>query len=698
MASKILTDSIKKNIQGAYTAWLEARDFKPRRGQREMIATIARVLCGDGTKARIAVIEAGTGTGKTAAYCLSALPIGAALKKKIVISTATIALQEQIVVRDLPDLQARTGLQFEVALAKGRRRYVCPKRLDDQVSNQGQADLPGFVELTDLDLAQYQQLSEAYKSNNWDGEIDSWPDALSGEIWQTISTDHRGCTNRRCSHFSQCPFFHARAELENVDLIVANHDLVLSDLSLGGGAVLTAPEETIYVLDEAHHLVDKTRQHFTRKARIQGSIQWLDQINANLGTMVQRFGRPADLLSETQNIVQQAPLVAEQLSNIGLLLGNLEFENRDRDRRIFRFSLGRVDKHISDLCAEMKLLIAPLNNRLEKVHELLQSAVDGDLAWQNHEEAEDWLGIVGQLQQRGLVIDELFRDYGASGTNATGDNARWVVHIDNEMGQDYELVSAPLVPGNILREVLWDTCFAAVCTSATLTALGNFDTFLKQAGITPDIALKIASPFNYAEIATFCVPDMRSDPRDFEAHTDEISRLIPELMEQETSGLVLFSSWRQMDATVAMLGHSVKERIRVQGTGSKQSLMDNHRARIDSGESSYLFGLASFAEGVDLPDNYCRHVIIVRLPFSVPDDPVAQAMAELLEENGGNSFFELSLPEASMKLVQACGRLIRHENDHGRITLLDKRIVTKRYGRQLLAALPPYKLDIATSA
>jgi ATP-dependent DNA helicase DinG len=694
MASNYLSDSIKQSIQGAYSAWLEARDFKPRRGQREMIAAIARVLCSDGSEARIAVIEAGTGTGKTAAYCLAALPIGAALKKKIVISTATIALQEQIIMRDLPDLQARTGLQFEVALAKGRRRYVCPKRLDDQVGNQGQGELPGFIELNDADLAQYQLLSDAYKNNQWNGEIDSWPDALSGDVWQSISTDHRGCTNRRCSHFSQCPFFHARAELENVDIIVANHDLVLSDLSLGGGAVLTPPEETIYVLDEAHHLVDKTRQHFTRKARIQGSIQWLDQINANLGTMAQRFGRPAELLSETQIIVKQAPLVAEQLSDIGLLLGNLEFDYRDEDRKIFRFNLGRVDQHIADLCAEMKLLITPLNNRLEKVYEMLQSAVDGELAWQNHEEAEDWLGIVGQLQQRGLQIDELFRDYGASGTSATENNARWITLNDNEMGQDYELVSAPLVPGNILREVLWDTCFAAVCTSATLTALGKFDTFLKQAGIKPALAVKIASPFNYSEIATFCVPDMRTDPRDFDAHTEEISRLIPELMDQERSGLILFSSWRQMDATLALFGKAVKDRLSVQGTGSKQNLMDSHRARVDRGESSYLVGLASFAEGVDLPDDYCRHVVIVRLPFSVPDDPVAQALAELVEENGGNSFFELSLPEASMKLVQACGRLIRHENDHGRITLLDNRIITKRYGRQLLAALPPYKREL----
>ena len=254
MALKLLTDEIKQNIQTAYSDWLQARDFKARRGQREMIAAIARVLCSNGENGRLAVIEAGTGTGKTAAYCLSALPIGAALGKTIVISTATIALQEQIVLRDLPDLQERTGLKFEVALAKGRRRYVCPKRLDEHVANPGQSELPGFMALSDDDLAQYQILSEAFKDNTWNGEVDSWPDQLDSETWQSISTDHRGCTNRRCSFFGQCPFFKARTQLDNVELIVANHDLVLADLSLGGGAVLSAPEDTIYILDEAHHL------------------------------------------------------------------------------------------------------------------------------------------------------------------------------------------------------------------------------------------------------------------------------------------------------------------------------------------------------------------------------------------------------------------------------------------------------------
>ena len=171
--------------------------------------------------------------------------------------------------------------------------------------------------------------------------------------------------------------------------------------------------------------------------------------------------------------------------------------------------------------------------------------------------------------------------------------------------------------------------------------------------------------------------------------------MLPELLGQEHAALVLFTSWRQMFAVLERLEDSVRRVLKVQGEGSKQALLEAHREDVQAGRQSVLFGLASFAEGVDLPDELCRHVVIVKLPFSVPDDPLDQAMAEWAEARGRNPFYELSVPDAALKLVQACGRLIRHEEDWGRITLLDRRIVTKRYGRDLLASLPPYRLDLA---
>ena len=192
MSEAQLNSAIKAEIQDAYRAWLGAREFRARRGQREMIALIARTLTASDN--RIAAIEAGTGTGKTAAYCLAAIPVGRALGKTVVISTATVALQEQVVLRDLPDLKQRSGLRFSYALAKGRGRYLCLKRLDDQLKYAGGSETPLFESLAEDGSdhsALYQSLLHAFSERTWDGEIDSWPEAISRESWQGLTTDHQ---------------------------------------------------------------------------------------------------------------------------------------------------------------------------------------------------------------------------------------------------------------------------------------------------------------------------------------------------------------------------------------------------------------------------------------------------------------------------------------------------------------------------
>jgi ATP-dependent DNA helicase DinG len=312
------------------------------------------------------------------------------------------------------------------------------------------------------------------------------------------------------------------------------------------------------------------------------------------------------------------------------------------------------------------------------------------------------LPAVGQLETRAQATVQLLDDFASAGeeTRDAGSeaadrarHARWV----NRTEQDLELVSAPIEPGLLLKDNLWDRCFAAIATSATLTALQRFDRFFERSGLVDIEGVRIPSPFDFANIAVLSVPDMQSDPRDFDTHTTEVAELLPDLLAQERSALVLFTSWRQMLGVCRALPESLGRELQIQGERSKQALLATHRERIDAGEASYLIGLASFAEGVDLPDDYCRHVVIVKLPFAVPDDPVDQAIAEWAESRGKNAFYEISVPDTALKLVQACGRLIRHENDHGRITLLDKRIVTQRYGRAILESLPPYRLDLRAS-
>jgi ATP-dependent DNA helicase DinG len=692
MTENLLTDAVKDEIQHAYRTWLEARGFRPRRGQREMIAAVARAL--GGAAPRLIAVEAGTGTGKTAGYCLPAIPLARALGKTIVISTATVALQEQVVLRDLPDLLRTSGLTFGFALAKGRGRYVCLKRLDDRARSSpagAQTGIP-FVDLAPVDgHVTWQAMLDAFATRQWDGELDTWSAGVDASVWQSVTTDHRGCTNNRCSFFRQCPFFRARTALDGVDVIVANHDLVLADLALGGGAVLLEPEDCIYIFDEAHHLPEKTQQHFSTSTRLGATASWLDGLAGVVGSMAQRFGRPDVLVDLATRVSGEVALAQQTLRELRVAAEELQFQPRDESLETHRFPLGEVPGALAELAAAAGAPVRSVHDALERVHALLQQVVAGELKWQGGFEAEDWLPAIGQQLGRAGAALALLDDYGEPGATE-GVHARWVNRYDT----DVELVSAPIEPGRLLAEHLWSRCFAAISTSATLTAQRRFDRFFERVGLEDSTAtaLRIPSPFDYPAIASFRVPRMRSDPGDFVAHSREVAELLPRLVEDDPGALVLFTSWRQMREVLRQLPDALVARMRVQGDGSKQALLESHRAAVDAGEQSCLVGLASFAEGVDLPDDYCRHVVIVKLPFAVPDDPIDQAMAEWAEAQGRNPFFDIAVPDAALRLVQASGRLIRHEGDRGRVTLLDRRIVTRRYGKVLLDSLPPFRLEL----
>ena len=246
-----------------------------------------------------------------------------------------------------------------------------------------------------------------------------------------------------------------------------------------------------------------------------------------------------------------------------------------------------------------------------------------------------------------------------------------------------------------LRRHLWNVAHGALVTSATLTALGKFDRFNMRAGLPFESKKEVVpSPFKYAEAGVLRVPDLRADPRDSDAHTQAIVRELPAILESAQGSLVLFSSRRQMQDVFEGVDREWRKRVLIQGSLSRQETLAKHKAQIDKGEVSVLFGLASFAEGIDLPGAYCQHVVIAKIPFAVPDDPVEAALAEWIEARGGNPFMEIAVPDASLRLIQACGRLLRNEQDTGSVTLLDRRLVTQRYGKAILNSLPPFRREI----
>ncbi|MEE3191726.1 MAG: DEAD/DEAH box helicase, partial [Pseudomonadota bacterium] len=284
--SLMLQKETKERIQSLYREAIKALELRPRYGQRVMIAEIAKALGSirEGEKderdndAGIAVVEAGTGTGKTLAYLIASLPVAIERERKLLVSTATVALQEQILDKDLPALKKHLSLPFNFALAKGRGRYLCLAKLDKALQQ-----LSGILSTVDLfeqtpeeqDRELYEKMLMKYGSGDWDGDRDRWDDEIEHKQWSHLTATHRECSNRRCPHFQNCAFYKARSAMEDADVIVANHDLVLADLSLGGGAILPAPEKTIYVFDEGHHLADKALNHFRLEFGVRSTRQWL---------------------------------------------------------------------------------------------------------------------------------------------------------------------------------------------------------------------------------------------------------------------------------------------------------------------------------------------------------------------------------------------------------------------------------------
>ncbi|QKE62744.1 ATP-dependent DNA helicase DinG [Aquipseudomonas campi] len=714
----MLSPELKSQIQGAYSRFLEAKSLKPRYGQRLMIAEIAKVLGAiqhndegqrDGEAAVVAV-EAGTGTGKTVAYALASIPIAKAAGKRLVIATATVALQEQIVHKDLPDLLRNSGLNFSFALAKGRGRYLCLSKLDMLLQDgeaQGATAQMFAEEGFRLDVDESSQklftgMIEKLAGNRWDGDRDSWSEELDDAVWSRLTTDHSQCTNRHCPNFGQCAFYKAREGMTKVDVIVTNHDMVLADLALGGGAVLPDPRETLYVFDEGHHLPDKAIGHFAHFTRLRSTADWLGQVEKNLTKLLAQNPLPGDL----GRLIEKVPELARELrtqqqfmfsacEQLADFKAGEDMEGRERPRH--RFVGGLVPEHLRELGIELKKGFSQLTDVFTRLTELLKEAMDGEgaVGIASHQ-AEEWYPLFGSLLARAQGNWELWTAFTTEDPQDSPPMARWLTLAESGALFDIEVNASPILAAETLRRNLWNVAYGALVTSATLTALNSFDRFRMRAGL-PKAAVTavVPSPFLHADAGVLKVPDLKADPRDAAAHTAAIIRDLASLVEGSRGTLVLFSSRKQMQDVFDGVDREWRKRVFIQGNLSKQETLNKHKARVDSGEESVLFGLASFAEGVDLPGAYCEHVVIAKIPFAVPDDPVEAALAEWIEARGGNPFMEIAVPDASLKLVQACGRLLRTEEDRGTITLLDRRVVTQRYGKAILNALPPFRREIS---
>lgn len=696
----MLSDKIKQVIRTSYKSIGEnLTNFNPRKQQTFLIAEIAKTLAGEYDKQRkIITIEAGTGTGKSLAYALGSIPLAISRDKKVCIATATVALQEQLVDKDLPFLKKHSGLDFNFTLAKGRQRYVCRQKLTQAVANDDSPQVGfTFAEKPQAhDIRMLNSMHKALTDNTWSGDIDSWPDPVNHSIWQQIQADKHSCLKHLSDH-AHCPFHKARETMDAADVLVVNHSLLLADLELGGGRILPSPEDTFYIIDEAHHLPKVTRDHSSANLTIKGAIDWLGKLQetgdkiAKLVKSNSAISPSIKLADDCQDILVDMQKVLGFIdNNRSIYFNESAVSNAKNQTPLYRYENGIIPATLKnwaeDLSESSKKSLAHLN----KLYNLLMESVkDGDTQMYL---AEPLLAEAGFMIQRLENFNALWQLYAKTDSEKGAPMARWMEQLEGKRS-DFLLCASPIEVGFALEDMLWSKCEGAVLCSATILALNSFDHFRRQAGLQTNDGTqyqKVESPFDYHNNAQLIIPKMQFEPSS-DNFTDELIEKLPAMLKRGKASLVLFSSYWQMDKVVTALREKTKLSVLVQGEQSRQKIIETHKALCDKEQESIIFGTQSFSEGLDLPGEYLTNVIITKLPFSVPSSPVEEAQAEYITAKGGNPFMSISVPETSKKLIQATGRLLRNEKDYGFVTLMDKRVVSKRYGKDLLNSLPPFK-------
>ncbi|MFV0575124.1 MAG: ATP-dependent DNA helicase DinG [Vibrio sp.] len=692
----MLSSQIQKAIKHSYQNLSAQLDgFIPRRAQNYLVAEIAKTLAGTYHKSnRVIVAEAGTGIGKSLAYLMATVPFAQFSQKKIIISTATVALQEQLIHKDMPLYRRLVDTPFSFLLAKGRQRYCCAEKLmlasgSEQGGGQQMAMFESKPQKKDIQLLK--DLFSALSDNKWDGDRDSWPETIPDEIWKIIVSDKHSCNNSMPSH-RHCPFQKARADLDKVDVIIANHSLVMADADLGGGVILPEPEQSIYIFDEAHHLPNVAREHASAAASLKGASAWLETLNKAIVKIsnLTDAKRSSRFRNELQDAIQQLIPSLNQLSK--------QFNVNEFKENTYRFEHGELPEWLEEESKNLKILSKKALQAMGKIADLISDRVkEGEIAARLAEPALTECGFYLQrlenLNKVWTLMAEPNHDKGAP-------LARWI-EVSKDREQDFIVSVSPLEVGWQLDRQIWSRCSGAVLVSATMRALNSFQYFAIQAGISqkPEDAtqfLALSSPFDYAQNGELLIPNLKMEPQhpDF---TSYLCDILPSYLEKGKANLVLFSSYWQMNQVAEKLEKlATKEKwnLQIQGKKGRTEILNKHKAYCQFGQMSVIFGTGSFSEGLDLPGKLLENLIITKIPFGVPTSPVEEAHSEYIVLKGGNPFMQISVPEASKKLIQSVGRLLRKEQDSGRVVILDRRIITKRYGKSLLDALPPFARNV----
>lgn len=587
------------------------------------------------------IVEAGTGVGKSFAYLVPAIVFALAAGEKVVISTNTINLQEQLINKDIPFLKQVIGEDFKVALAEGRSNYLSLRRLRrHEEKGQGIFD-------RESDLNEFERMKE-WASQTSDGNKASIEPQPPQPIWLDIASDRHDCLGKECPTYSKCFYYKMRKLAFQADLIITNHHLLFTDLEIkmkGGKGVL--PHYLYLILDEAHHIEKAVTKQFgieLSNTRVERYLNSLYNVKGTKGLFI-RKNSPTELVEDTWRA----------------------WENQFAAIR--QYTGGAPTRLIESTYFVENLLSQPLSKIGAHLKKLSDNA-----------ESEDDQQELSSHKNR---CDDIRSDFELMLDHSRRDHVYWIAESQSRS----VLHANPLNVGDTLNENLFQKKKSVIMTSATLSTNQNFDHFRQRMGLTQARSLLVGSPFNYQQQVEYYCPTDMPDPNSPHFTNAAASKICIYLEHTHGKAFVLFTSYRMMDEVyqealpyIEQLGIDVIK----QGEGISRSAM---LTEFKKNLNSVLFGTSSFWEGVDVQGESLSCVIIVKLPFEVPTHPLVEAKHNRIRANGGNPFAELSLPEAIIRFKQGFGRLIRTTTDTGIFVVLDPRITSREYGRQFWNSL-----------